>query len=49
MFRFILVNILMLVVLVFFTQNSLIFYIEQRFHSSFGLDELLKDFMKDLI
>ena len=42
MFRFILVNILMLVVLVFFTQNSLIFYIEQRFHSSFGLDELLK-------
>lgn len=43
MFRFILVNILMLVVLVFFTQNSLIFYIEQRFHSSFGLDELLKD------
>ena len=32
----------MLVVLVFFTQNSLIFYIEQRFHSSFGLDELLK-------
>ncbi|MCI7246904.1 MAG: hypothetical protein MR481_03160 [Campylobacter sp.] len=28
--------------LVFFTQNSLIFYIEQRFHSSFGLDELLK-------
>ncbi|MDY3664142.1 MAG: hypothetical protein SO045_06005 [Campylobacter sp.] len=43
MFRFVLVNILMLVVLVFFTQNSLIFYIEQRFHSSFGLDELLKD------
>ena len=43
MFRFILVNVLMLVVLVFFTQNSLIFYIEQRFHSSFGLDELLKD------
>ncbi|MCI6695772.1 MAG: hypothetical protein MR469_09090 [Campylobacter sp.] len=43
MFKFILVNILMLVVLVFFTQNSLIFYIEQRFHSSFGLDELLKD------
>ena len=43
MFRFILVNILMLVVLVFFTQNSLIFYIEQRFHSSFGFDELLKD------
>lgn len=42
MFRFILVNILMLVVLVFFTQNSLIFYIEQRFHSPFGLDELLK-------
>ena len=42
MFRFVLVNILMLVVLVFFTQNSLIFYIEQRFHSSFGLDELLK-------
>ena len=42
MFKFILVNILMLVVLVFFTQNSLIFYIEQRFHSSFGLDELLK-------
>ncbi|MCI7587810.1 MAG: hypothetical protein SPE49_05155 [Campylobacter sp.] len=42
MFRFILVNILMLVVLVFFTQNSLIVYIEQRFHSSFGLDELLK-------
>lgn len=42
MFRFILVNILMLVVLVFFTQNSLIFYIEQRFHSSFGLDKLLK-------
>lgn len=42
MFRFILVNVLMLVVLVFFTQNSLIFYIEQRFHSSFGLDELLK-------
>ena len=42
MFRFILVNILMLVVLVFFTQNSLIFYMEQRFHSSFGLDELLK-------
>ena len=42
MFRFILVNILMLVVLVFFTQNSLIFYIEQRFHSSFGIDELLK-------
>ena len=42
MFRFILVNTLMLVVLVFFTQNSLIFYIEQRFHSSFGLDELLK-------
>lgn len=42
MFRFILVNILMFVVLVFFTQNSLIFYIEQRFHSSFGLDELLK-------
>ena len=42
MFRFILVNILMLVVLGFFTQNSLIFYIEQRFHSSFGLDELLK-------
>lgn len=43
MFRFVLVNVLMLVVLVFFTQNSLIFYIEQRFHSSFGLDELLKD------
>ena len=43
MFKFVLVNILMLVVLVFFTQNSLIFYIEQRFHSSFGLDELLKD------
>ena len=42
MFRFVLVNVLMLVVLVFFTQNSLIFYIEQRFHSSFGLDELLK-------
>ena len=42
MFKFVLVNILMLVVLVFFTQNSLIFYIEQRFHSSFGLDELLK-------
>ena len=42
MFRFVVVNILMLVVLVFFTQNSLIFYIEQRFHSSFGLDELLK-------
>ena len=42
MFRFVLVNILMLVVLFFFTQNSLIFYIEQRFHSSFGLDELLK-------
>ena len=42
MFRFVLVNMLMLVVLVFFTQNSLIFYIEQRFHSSFGLDELLK-------
>lgn len=42
MFRFVLVNILMFVVLVFFTQNSLIFYIEQRFHSSFGLDELLK-------
>ena len=42
MFRFVLVNILMLVVLVFFTQNSLIFYIEQRFHSSFGIDELLK-------
>ena len=42
MFRFVLVNILILVVLVFFTQNSLIFYIEQRFHSSFGLDELLK-------
>ena len=42
MFRFVLVNILMLVVLVFFTQNSLIFYIEQKFHSSFGLDELLK-------
>ena len=42
MFRFILVNVLMLVVLVFFTQSSLIFYIEQRFHSSFGLDELLK-------
>lgn len=42
MFRFILVNILMLVVVVFFTQNSLIFYIEQRFHSSFGLEELLK-------
>lgn len=41
MFRFILVNILMLVVVVFFTQNSLIFYIEQRFHSTFGLDELL--------
>ena len=43
MFRFVLVNVLMLVVLVFFTQNSLIFYMEQRFHSSFGLDELLKD------
>ena len=42
MFKFVLVNILMLVVLIFFTQNSLIFYIEQRFHSSFGLDELLK-------
>ena len=42
MFRFVVVNILMLVVLVFFTQSSLIFYIEQRFHSSFGLDELLK-------
>ena len=42
MFRFVLVNILILVVLVFFTQNSLIFYIEQRFPSSFGLDELLK-------
>lgn len=42
MFRFILVNILLLVVVVFFTQNSLIFYIEQRFHSSFGLEELLK-------
>lgn len=42
MFRFILVNILVLVVVVFFTQNSLIYYIEQRFHSTFGLDEFLR-------
>lgn len=42
MIKFFLSFIFVLFIVLFFTQNSLIYYFEQRFHTDFGLEENLK-------
>lgn len=39
--RFILTFIFSALIVLFFTQNSLVYYLEQRFHTSFGLENIL--------
>ena len=43
MFRFILSFVFAVFIVLFFTQGSLIYYLEQRFHTDFGLEESLKN------